>query len=209
MYLGFQNVSNPEKIVKNFFFNIETLYLYAIPNILCLSIILAIIIYISYTKYRLSLDVAPKHNIRTSNIPIPNISGQINRDQTPPLPRLAWKDDSQPSTSSAIIRNIKDQQENNDNNQISWQDSSLWMPNISTCVPPIFIENVKKYLKVNVYSFLSILLLLPCTIVTICIHYWDLKFGDWGSYVENFLFFQIIFFILYPCIVKSKLDKFC
>ena len=64
MYLGFQNVSNPGKIVKNFFFNIETLYFYAIPNIICLSIIAAIIIYINYTKYRLSLDVAPKHNIR-------------------------------------------------------------------------------------------------------------------------------------------------
>ena len=163
---------------------------------------------------------------------IPNISGQINQDKRPPPGKLAWKDDSQPSTSSAyetklprpisalknsvypsnqvsIFGNINDQHENNDDNKISWQDSSLWIPNISTCVPPIFIENVKKYLKVNVYSFLTILLLLPCTIIIMCIHYWDLKFGDWGSFVENFLFFQILFFILYPYVVKLKLDKFC
>ena len=232
MYLGFQNVSNPEKIVKNFFFNTETLYFYAIPNIVCLSIIAAIIIYISNTKYRLSLDVAPKHNIRPPNIPIPNISGQINQDKTPSPPKLAWKDDSQPSTLFAyqsqepkpkvsfdnslhssnqvsIVGNIDQLQEIADSENISWRDSSIWIPNISTCVPPIFIENVKKYLKVNVYSFLSILLLLPCTIVIMCVHLWDLKFSDWGSFLENFLFFEIIFFILYPYVVKLKLDKFC
>ena len=96
----------------------------------------------------------------------------------------------------------------NKKDPVAWQDSSLWIPSISTCVSPIFIKNMKKYLKVNLCSFLSILLLLPVTTTIICIHYWGLQFHNWESFVENLMFFQMILYILYPYVVKLKLDKF-
>ena len=112
--------------------------------------------------------------------------------------------------------NITTHQENNldegrRNQRISWQDSSLWIPS-SSCVPSSIstpIEKLKKYLKVNILSFLVISMLLPFTILTFCINIWNLKFEHWGTFVDNLMFTQVIFYFLYPNVVKKKLDKFC
>ena len=219
----FQSISPEEKTIKNYFFYIETLYFHAIPNTLYLLTISVIIIYMTYPKCRLSKAVAPQHNIRPSNIPIPSISDQVDEIRTLAPPKVAWQNDSQASTSSACQSKVSRPKPTAElkhssnpsiqileieNQQIAWQDSSLWIPSISTCVSPIFIKNMKKYLKVNLCSFLSILLLLPVTTTIICIHYWGLQFHNWESFVENLMFFQMILYILYPYVVKLKLDKF-
>ena len=67
--------------VAKIFFYKETLYLYAIPNIIWFFISLAIIGYMTYTKYRLSKGVAPQHNIQ---VHIPSVSGRLNQDRIPP-----------------------------------------------------------------------------------------------------------------------------
>ena len=88
---------SPPDIAKIFFYN-ETLYLYAIPNTFWFFISLTIIGYMTYTKYR--LGVAPQHNIRPSHIP--SVSGRLNQDRIPPTTRrLAWQDQSEPSTSAS------------------------------------------------------------------------------------------------------------
>ena len=52
-------------------------------------------------------------------------------------------------------------------------------------------------------------MLLPFTILTFCINIWNLKFEHWGTFVDNLMFTQVIFYFLYPNVVKKKLDKFC
>ena len=190
--------------VRLYFYK-ETLYFYAIPNIFCFISSLFLIVYMSYTKYRLSLGVAPQHNIRSSQE-----RGTFPR-------RLAWQDGSKSSTSanqsvsnqhfsrnvSNKVFTISDNIERRANQELPWHDSTLWTP-IST-----FMENVKKYSKVNIPQFLLLSMLLPSTIMTICINDWDLKFEDWGSFVENLMFLQLFFLSLYPYVIKLKLDKFC
>ena len=95
--------------------------------------------------------------------------------------------------------NITHYQENNlddgeTNQRISWQDPSLWIqPITSSCIPSSIsthIEKLKKYLKVNILSFLVISMLLPPTILTFCINIWNLKFEHWGPFVDNLMFTQ-------------------
>ena len=116
-------------------------------------------------------------------------------------------------TNQASNMNITTHQENNldegrRNQRISWQDSSLWIPSITpSCVPPSIltpIEKLKKYLKVNTLSFLVISMLLPTTILTFCINIWNLKFEHWGHFVDNLMFIQLIFYFLYPYVVKKE-----
>ena len=79
---------SPPDIAKIFFYK-KTLYLFAIPNTFWFIISLAIIGYMTYTKYRLSLGFVTQHNIRPSHIP--NVSGGLNQDRRPPIARrLAW-----------------------------------------------------------------------------------------------------------------------
>ena len=50
-------------------------------------------------------------------------------------------------------------------------------------------------------------MLLPPTVLIFCINIWNLKFEDWGHFVNNLMFTQMIFYSLYPYVVKKKLDK--
>ena len=93
--------ASPPDITKIFFYK-KTLYLFAIPNTFWFFISLTIIGYMTYTKYRLSLGVAPQNNIRPSHIP--SVSGRLNQDRIPPTAiRLAWQYQSEPLTSASQI----------------------------------------------------------------------------------------------------------
>ena len=93
--------ASPPDITKIFFYK-KTLYLFAIPNTFWFFISLTIIGYMTYTKYRLSLGVAPQNNIRPSHIP--SVSGRLNQDRRPPTARrLAWQYQSEPLTSASQI----------------------------------------------------------------------------------------------------------
>ena len=188
---------SPPDIAKIFFYK-KTLYLFAIPNTFWFIISLAIIGYMTYTKYRLSKGVAPQHNIQ---VHIPSVSGRLNQDRIPPTARrLAWQEQSETST-SAIQSGVSRQ-----------RPSSNYQPITPSCVPPSVsttIEKLKKYLNVNIHSFLVISMLLPPTVLIFCINIWNLKFEDWGHFVDNLMFTEMIFYSLYPYVVKKKLDKFC
>ena len=122
--------------------------------------------------------------------------------------RLAWLDPSLPTTSAYV----QEQSPNTDDDveeQVGWQDSSLWLQ--YQCFPPAvpnFVEKIRKFLKANIYTLVLISFLLPPNVIVIIIKFWDLKCENWGSFVENFSFFQTIFVLAYPCFVKLKLDNF-
>ena len=172
-------------------------------------------------------------SLRSTHIDIPSVSGRLNQDRIPPTARrLAWQDQSETSTSAiqcgvsrqrpssnylcpnnqASNMNITHYQENNlddgeTNQRISSQDPSLWIQPITpSCVPPSVsttFEKLKKYLNVNIHSFLVISMLLPPTVLIFCINIWNLKFEDWGHFVDNLMFTQMIFYSLYPYVVKK------
>ena len=93
---------------------------------------------------------------------------------------------------------------------LAWFDPSLWAP--ASCVPPsvsLALQELKKYIKIHIqYSFSIISFHLPLNVMIFVIKFWDLKCQDWAAFVENFMFFQLIFMLLYPYYVKVKLDNF-
>ena len=110
--------------------------------------------------------------------------------------RQAWPEPS-PSSGPHLVTNI------------SGQIDEDVTP--SQCIPPavpMFFEEVRKYLKPNIYSLVIISCLLPYNALILAINVWDLKKENWGLFAENFLFCQTVFFFLYPYYVKVKLDNF-
>ena len=70
------------------------------------------------------------------------------------------------------------------------------------------MQEIKKYIKIHIqYSFSIISFHLPFNVMIFVIKFWDLKCQDWGAFVENFMFFQLLFMLLYPYFVKIKLDN--
>ena len=144
---------------------------------------------------------------------IPTVSRETDEnDQTPKerlqSPRRAWLDPSVPTT-SAYVQNQPPNTDEDIQEQVGWQDPALWLQ--SQCFPPAipnFVEKIRQYLKANIYSLVLISFLLPPNVIIIIIKIWGLTCEDWGSFVENFTIFHMIFIFAYPYFVKLKLDNF-
>ena len=89
---------------------------------------------------------------------------------------------------------------------VAWQDPTLWSSYLPSAVP-VFFDEVKKYLKASIYSLFIICFSMPQNVIILIIQLEDWKCEVWGSFVEQFMYFQLIFFVLYPYFVKLKLDN--
>ena len=139
---------------------------------------------VSNIRKHLSRQVCPLPSSSSSHVPnpVPSVSGTLCHEdqQRIPSPRLAW------------------------------QDPSLWIPPTSCLHPAVstFFNNVKKYVKFNIYSCALISINLPFNVMILIIKFGNLKCEEWGQFTEGFEFFQIIFSLTYPYFVKLKLDNF-
>ena len=207
------------------YFTSESLYISSLPYLLCFITSGSVVVYMIYKRYELSNMEAPQHNITYPQVvPASQHQGQdtsskittsrgnsqhATRQLVPQTSRIAWLDPSVPST-SAYVQHQSQNIDEDVQEQVGWQDPSLWLQ--SSCFPPAvqnFLEKSKKYLKANIYSLVLISFLLPPNVIIIIIKFWDLKCEYWGSFAKTFDFFNLIFVLPYPYVVKLKLDKFC
>ena len=82
---------------------------------------------------------------------------------------------------------------------------------ITSCLPPevlMFCEEVKKYVKFNLYNLVILSTKLPVHVMMMVIKFGNLKCEEWGPFMEGLGNVQLIFFVIYPYFVKLKLDNF-
>ena len=228
------------------FFSSEAFYLGAIPSLVCFSLIIPIMFYMSYTKYSISKLQPTQHNltnhqqVQATQHQVPRILNNTLRRQSvrpaplsssPPLPHSESQGQGapasnkrlhsstaicpHPSSSSSSIPSISGEHHDQGQERIppprlAWQDPSLWLPSTSYLPPAVstFFEEVKKYVKFNIYNVILLSLHLPINVMTLITKFGNLTCEEWGPFAEGLGIFQTIFFVIYPYFVKLKLDRF-
>ena len=144
----------------------------------------------------------PFATLRDSLVNQGSVMPQLGEDEI--LEYIELTDQAQPQISN--ISGQVDDQERAPSPKVAWQDPTLW----SSCLPsavPVFLDKVRKFLVDNIYSLLIICFTLPQNVMMMIIKLQNLECEDWGSFVEKFKTFQLIFFVLYPYFVKVKLHN--